>query len=38
MGKQDRAYSSNRERLEKSGLVQRVCGTSTAHVIPSEAC
>ena len=30
MGKQDRAYSSNRERLEKSGLVQRVCGTNSA--------
>lgn len=36
MGKQDRAYSSNRERLEKFGSMQRVCGTNTVIVIPSE--
>ena len=32
MDKQDRAYSSHNERLEKFGLVQRVCGTNTVQV------
>lgn len=36
--KQDRAYSGNKESLEKFGLVRRVCGTNTVHVIPSKIC
>ena len=38
MDKQDRAHSSNKESLEKFGLVRRVCGTNTVHVLPSEIC